>query len=303
MYNVKDYLVRCVESAVFQTYKNIEIILVDDGSTDGSDKVCDELAKKYKKVQALHKENGGLSDARNFGMDHMTGDYFFFLDSDDYINSNALQLMYSVLVALNLDIVECEYKEVKDLKRVNYYFNDFIVRKDSVKSFIFQTIKWKEHYGVAWNKLYSTKAFGKYRFQFGKINEDEFFVNEWLGSIKKIGYISAPLYYYTIRSNSIMQRPYTIKRVDGIQAYVNRFNVIKTIEPTVVDDYLAYIANYTCTKLNLVASQNSDADNSIKMRIASVLSPIKDLLLNAGKVGPTNKGILNDLFTNYLKEE
>ena len=98
IYKVEKYIKKCIDSIIEQTYKNLEIILVDDGSPDGCAKICDEYAKKDKRIKAIHKENGGLSDARNVGIDISTGKYICFVDSDDYIENNYIELLYKCIV-------------------------------------------------------------------------------------------------------------------------------------------------------------------------------------------------------------
>ena len=302
VYNVKDYLERCVYSAVFQTYENIEVILVDDGSTDGSGLICDELANKFTKVKAYHKENGGLSDARNYGMDRMTGDYFFFIDSDDYIDKRTLSIMYGASISLDVDIVECEFVKVSNIAPVFFYLGSYMVRKDSIRNFIYQNIKWKEHYSTAWNKLYKTSVFGHLRFKKGKINEDEFFVNEWIGNVNYIGYVSAKLYYYLTRADSIMGKPYNIGRVDGIQAYCERLPIIISKYPDTYPDFLAFIVSHSINKIELVIKQGNDSNNKIRKRIASYLVNLLPLINVCNKIGPTNRKYVNDFVRLYYHE-
>lgn len=302
VYNVKPFLERCVKSCVFQTYKNIEILLVDDGSTDGSGELCDELARKYQKVSVFHKLNGGLSDARNYGMDRMKGEYFFFVDSDDYLNSNALMLMYHCCEALGLDIIECEFKKVSSTDMTNFYFDSFSCEKNSTLNFIFQNIKFSKHYPMAWNKLYKTSLFGKCRFKFQKLNEDEFFVNSWLNLTSFVGYISAPLYYYQTRDESIMAKPYNIKRVDGIEAYVERLGIVKRLFPKAVDNLEKFIIEHSLAKIAIVENENLDDDKKIRNRIAKTLEPIRREIVSCPVLGPLNKEKITNFLNEYLGE-
>ena len=111
VYNVKPYLEKCVESIVDQTYHNLQIILVDDGSTDGSQTICDELAQKDSRIVVIHKENGGLSTARNVGMDRAKGDYIAFVDSDDWLERNMYEVLINQLEAHDADLVACSKKK------------------------------------------------------------------------------------------------------------------------------------------------------------------------------------------------
>ena len=110
VYNVEQYLEKCVNSIINQTYKNLEIILVDDGATDKSGKLCDELAKLDNRIMVYHKKNGGLSDARNYGVERATGDYIGFVDSDDYIDAEMYEKLYEALKKENVDVAESNIK-------------------------------------------------------------------------------------------------------------------------------------------------------------------------------------------------
>ena len=112
VYNVEKYLKKCVDSIVNQTYKNLEIILVDDGATDNSGKICDELVELDNRIKVYHKKNGGLSDARNYGVERATGDYIGFVDSDDYIDAEMYEKLYEAIKKENVDVAECNLKIV-----------------------------------------------------------------------------------------------------------------------------------------------------------------------------------------------
>jgi len=120
VYNVEPYLKKCLDSVVTQTYKEIEIILVDDGSTDGSGPICDEYAAQDKRIRVIHKRNGGLSDARNVGLDRCSGRYVTFIDSDDYVASDYVERLYRILVEYNADIAVCDYFEFYDEEPVEH---------------------------------------------------------------------------------------------------------------------------------------------------------------------------------------
>ncbi len=298
VYNVSEYLEKCVNSVVFQSYKNIEVILVDDGSKDDSGALCDMLAKKYKKVTAYHKTNGGLSSARNYGMDIMKGEYFFFIDSDDYILPETLSSMYHGLKMLNVDIIECQYLKVQgDIAQSS--LNNFGLRKDGIKTFVSSLVKWKDHFPMAWNKLYSTKKFGKFRFEEGRLNEDEFFVNTWLPHVEEIGYMSNAFYCYRERLGSIMAKPYSLKRTDAIDAYVRRFEYIVRGMPDLVPDVCAMIAYQVINKTKLVASQGNDGDLTIRKKIAELIIPILDYMTECEKIPSADRKLLDLIQTDF----
>ena len=143
VYRVEEYLDECINSIINQTYNYIEIILVDDGSPDKCPEICDNYAKNDKRIKVIHKENGGLSDARNFGIPHATGEYIAFLDSDDYVEPNTYKTMYEKAVQENSDYVECdfiwEYPDKSNIDTRDYYFG---------KREMLEKVR-----VVAWNKL------------------------------------------------------------------------------------------------------------------------------------------------------
>ena len=153
IYNVEEYLDRCVESIVNQTYKNLEIILVDDGSPDNCPQMCDNWAEKDSRIKAVHKENGGLSDARNAGMPFATGEIISFIDSDDWIELNMFETMLNRMIEDNSDIVSCGVKWVEEdgcLIRDVTSENEVLDNKTAMKELLNDS-KLKQH---VWNKIY-----------------------------------------------------------------------------------------------------------------------------------------------------
>lgn len=212
VYNVKKYLAQCVESVIQQTYTNIEIIIVDDGSNDGSGELCDIYAKKDRRIKVIHQENGGLSAARNKGISVARGEYISFIDSDDYIDINLYDYIYeNVIKVENVDIVEfgfivkyqdCQY-EVKRDKLIKLKDKE-IINNIFLDAYIFQG---------CWSKLYKKEIFDGVNFPVGKKFEDTFILCKTL-SRSQI-YIGLPksFYYYRQRGSSYS---YTIDINDSI---------------------------------------------------------------------------------------
>ncbi len=192
VYNVYPYLRRCLQSLVDQTLKDIEIIVVNDGTLDQSQEIIDEFAKKDPRILALKKKNGGLSDARNYGLPYAKGEYIAFVDSDDYVDVTMYEKMYQKAKSGSFDLVECdcywEYpnKKVLDSSHiVDNYFVDIRV--------------------MAWNKIYRRKLLEKTKVLFpkGLQFEDICFCYQLLPYVQKIGYVEEALYYYIQRNTSI----------------------------------------------------------------------------------------------------
>jgi len=216
IYNVEKYLERCVKSLLNQTYKNLEIILVDDGSTDNSGRICDNYAKEDKRVKVIHKANGGLSDARNAGIDFAKGKYISFVDSDDWIPLNAINDLYSYMEKYNVDIVSGNMIEVFSNKQINN-------RKMEISFQIFDTEEAIENmlylHGItnsACGKLYKFSLFKDIRFPVGKLYEDLGTTYKIYANSKKSIFIDHTVYYYFQNLNSIMHYTYSKRRLEGI---------------------------------------------------------------------------------------
>lgn len=199
VYNVEKYIDRCLESLVNQTLKDIEIIIVNDGSTDNSIKIVEEYKKKYKnKIIYLEKENGGLSDARNYGIPYAKGEYIAFLDSDDYVDRKMYEKLYNKAIENNSDIVECDFywkypnKLILDTRNEYKNINDMI----------------KNGRVVVWNKLYNRKIIIDRNIMFtkGVRYEDIDFFYKLIPEINRLDYIKEPLVYYVQREASISKK-------------------------------------------------------------------------------------------------
>lgn len=234
IYNVEQYLDRCIESILNQTYKNLEIILVDDGSTDNCPKICDRWTKKDNRIKVIHKKNGGISSTRNAGLDISTGKFIGFVDGDDSIDETMYEILYKNLIDTNSDISICSmqkifnYDEINKLNKNNKIINNktFVsINKfdglfdDKIKDTI-----------VAWNKLYKKEIFNELRYPINKQNEDTFLIIKILDKSKKIVYTNLKLYYYFQRIDSIMNSKFNIKKLDELQAFKEQMLFFKREE-------------------------------------------------------------------------
>lgn len=217
VYNVEKYLVRCLDSILNQTYKNIEIIVVNDGSPDKCEDIINQYASRYSNIVAIHQKNGGLSNARNTGIRAAKGEYISFIDSDDYIDATMISRMYSVLKEENVNLVQCDFKVVRDenIYKKAEITKPFILDKETM----FDTRKTKI---TACGKLYFTDIIKKIMFKENKINEDEFFTYKALYESSKIAVIQEPLYFYYQSPNSIMRNSNHFIKPDFMEAYDER---------------------------------------------------------------------------------
>ena len=217
VYKVEKYLEKCVKSILKQTYTNLEVILVDDGSPDICGQLCDELAKTDDRIKVFHKENGGLSDARNYGVERANGEYIGFVDSDDYIHECMYEELYKAIKKSGTSIVECGVTRVyKNTLRSHYEGEDYFLVLDR-EGYLKEYLENKRLYGSAWCKLIHKDLAKKIKFPTGKIYEDAFYTLELLKTVDKYTLISGNYYYYYIRENSITTRPFSSKDMDYIE--------------------------------------------------------------------------------------
>lgn len=241
VYNVEKYLTKCVDSITNQTYKNLEIILVDDGSPDNCPILCDNFAKTDKRIKVIHKKNGGLSDARNVGIENATGEYITFVDSDDYLNNNLIKLLYDNMIQTNSNISICSFQEVRENDNLDISAKQDAELEVFSDSSIMDQLYSKHHveFVTAWGKLYKKDIFKHVKYPIGKINEDEFVCHHILSLCNKVCYTDAKCYYYLQRENSIMHQKYSKKNLDVFEAFYDRFVFFKEKYPN-----LAVLALY-----------------------------------------------------------
>ena len=210
VYKVESYLDRCVQSIVDQTYRNLEIILVDDGSPDCCPEMCDAWAEKDSRIRVIHKQNGGLSDARNAGMAAVTGEYISFVDSDDWIAPEMMMSLLNRAVETQSDIVSCDALRVWDDGRPNKPMirvrGDFVMNRTEAMHALIQSSCLIQ---TVWNKLYKAALAKQVPFPKGIIHEDEFWSWQIIALSTRTATLDAAYYYYYQRSNSIMGDGYT----------------------------------------------------------------------------------------------
>ncbi len=237
VYNVAGYLERSVDCLLRQTYQNLEIILVDDGSTDGSSELCDRFAQKdLQRIKVIHKANGGLSDARNMGMKHATGEYIAFLDSDDYLHHCAYEIMIHHMETLGADIVEGEYWKVTDQQEDREYWGcgvDICTRNQA----LVKMMRWESFDISVWNKVYKRETVEGIDFPVGKIHEDEFWTYKTYFRAKKLLHVYFPVYYYQQqRSGSILATAFSEKNYHSTEALLERIEYVKKNAPELLDE-------------------------------------------------------------------
>ena len=274
IYNVERLLCRCIESIRKQTYKNLEIILVDDGSPDNSGDICEDYADKDRRIKVIHKCNGGLSDARNIGIEFASGEYICFVDSDDWLDLDMLELLHKVCVDRKADIVECSYRNVyADYIQEETCCTAEIIEADSTFA-LEGMLDWKYFKPVAWNKLYKKSVLGDIRYPLGKIHEDEFTTYKYFYNANKLVYVDVSKYNYDrTRNDSITGTGFKESTLDACFAFRERVDFFKehhinTLERKMNDiycyqvlhySYQCYLAKITGEKVDrLIESVNKD---------------------------------------------
>ncbi len=228
IYNVESRLARCIESIQRQTYQNLEIILVDDGSEDACGTICDHYAKQDSRIHVIHKSNGGLSDARNAGLDYATGSYIGFVDGDDWVCCNMYATLYSVSLQYSADIVECSYRNVFAHRvKEETACRGEITEADATFA-LGSMFDWKYFKPVVFNKLYRAHTIGDLRFPVGRIHEDEFLTYRFFYNAQKLVYLDVALCNYDrTRDDSITNKQFSEQNLDACWAFRERIDFFR----------------------------------------------------------------------------
>lgn len=230
VYRVEEYLERCVKSILSQTYKNLEVILVDDGSPDQCPAICDACAEKDARVKVIHQENKGLSGARNAGIDAASGEYLAFVDSDDYVSPHFIEELYQLLQDTGCTIGQCRFSYVKGDGLVEEGDSAFcIYRGESLMEQLYGPEEKATCFVVAWNKLYRAELFKEtgIRYPEGRIHEDEATTYRLFHEAKKLAFLDRALYgYYTENGGSITS-VFSAKRLQWLTAHEERIAFFK----------------------------------------------------------------------------
>ena len=289
VYRVEKYLDRCMQSITEQTYRNLEIILVDDGSPDSSGAICDTWAEKDSRVRVIHKENAGAGAARNTGLDVSTGEIVSMIDSDDYLEIHMFEHLMSLMTE-DVDIAECDicWTELDDLAMDDGTAAKTLVcdREDAMRLHIRDEIFCQ----TPPNKLYRRKTIGDIRFPEGNLIDDEYFTYRVIGNARKLARTSACMYAYRQQSGSAMHKAFSLKRLQGLEAKMQRLNYLQQRIPSLVyeakfdlfftamflmqsclrhlkDAELEQARGYICDVLNQITPLESNPEASAKKNI------------------------------------
>lgn len=267
VYNVKEYLPHCV-SSIIKECANIdyEAILVDDGSTDGSDILCDKLAKETKQFQALHKINGGLSDARNYGVLHAQGEYVFYIDSDDYLADGGMRIMVEAALQSKSDVI-CGnfYYQYSDHKTLFNPESHETITYNGGEEALSALIDGKQYQNFAWGKLIRKELAQRYLFPKGKLFEDTYWFHLILHSANQVTVINKPIIHYLQRNGSISFE-YKLKSLDILDGYAERLNFFRETYPTLVNKQKKLMAKNCINQAWMICHYLNKSDRPIAIK-------------------------------------
>lgn len=253
VYKVENTLVKCVESIKAQTYSNLEIILVDDGSPDKSGELCEQLATTDPRIKVLHKENGGLSSARNAGLDIMQGEYVGFVDSDDWIESDMYARLYALIQKHNAQISACGIVKDYDNDRMEYFNPEYPLHSEIVvfskREALRENLSNTRITYSACDKLYHKSIFSSLRMTVGKIFEDMDIMSRCLELAETIVYDPVPFYHYSQVGESIIRGKFNLKRFTEADIALERAEDYKHRYPEL---YFSALAAYISICLNII---------------------------------------------------
>lgn len=286
VYNVEKYIDRCVQSLFDQVYENIEIVLINDGSTDRSGEICDEYAKKDSRVKVLHQEYNGVADARNKGVAMATGEYIIFLDGDDEADKEYVSKLYTTLKENDLDIAQCCLLRIRNGEPINKLEVKAGVRIFNGMEMQMKTFDRDRYFcNVVCGKLFKKKLFEGLSFPYGRINEDESMIYLLTFKSERVGIIDDYLYYYHYNGDSITEKKYNIHRLDAFYMLEEKFAFYKergldAFANKVANEYFSQMSIVFCHKKEEIA----DDYNAIKKKAREIYKKDRKAILNRAKL-------------------
>lgn len=294
VYNIENYVSRCVESAINQSYENLEILLIDDGSEDASGEICDRYGEKCSKIRVIHKENGGLSEARNVGIETARGEYIVFLDGDDFITKKYVANLFNAIEQVSCDLAISMFMNVVDGQKIELNTAGVLENlrvassEDCLKSLLYQR-------GIetsAPGKIYKRELLGELRFPVGKLYEDVMFTVQMIARSSRIAIIDNVDYMYYQRRGSIQYQQFDKRKMDSIRhsleleqfvernypkligaSHCRRFNAACNIVLQIPSGEYPEEKQYLWTMIKkLRAEVITDSESRVKSKIAAIVS-------------------------------
>lgn len=301
IYKVEQLLSRCIDSIINQTYKNLEILLIDDGSPDRCGIICDEYAKRDNRIKVVHKQNGGLSDARNKGIEMASGAYLSFIDSDDYISPFFIETLYTMCKNNHCDIAQCNFRRV---------YNDVLSTENSTSNIKIYTGKemtekiYTDYYVqtiITCNKLFKKQLFSNIAFPVGKLHEDEATIYKLLYLSNHVAVTEAELYAYFMSPNSITRSGVSLRKMDYVEALEDRMDFFKlkgetNLYETTLKKYCFFLLDFYF----VICDNFTDSANELKLLKAKYRIYYKSLLFSKTITIKTKTVLLLSRISPYL---
>lgn len=286
VYNAEKFIIKCLNSIKNQTYKNIEVVLINDGSTDKSGNICDEYCKTDSRFRVIHKENGGVSSARNLGLSMMSGDYVSFIDPDDWIEEDMIENLYKLTQNYNSEISICGYYKEENGKQINKIENPNISTYSKYEA-LNEILNQNGFKGFLWNKIFSTKLIeGKIIFNEDiHFCEDLLFVCQCMLNATKIVYDTKPYYHYIIHDNNICKSNYSIKKTTSLDAIEKIIELLEGQDKVEVNKFKNYYINMNISLLmNYLKENQSDKYTYNKLKKCLSKYQMKDMTTKSVKL-------------------
>lgn len=285
VYNVEKYISECIESILGQTYKELEIILVDDGSSDNSSQICDEYGEKDERIKVIHKENGGLSDARNTGMSMALGGYLIFVDSDDYMVHDGIEYLYNLMIENNAQLVIGGVEKFRDdTKQViaNTYDGreliDCFDKQEAMKDMFLNGC-------ASWARLYKKEIHDRVLFPKGEINEDEAIMLHIIENCEKVVKTNRIIYRYRYRPQSITSTSFHKKKLAWYEHCKANLSHISSRYP----DLIPYAEYRYCSSMIWCLNNMTVDVKTYREEIKRIRQELKKLLPHVRKTGLLRK--------------
>ena len=300
VYKVEKYLNNCIKSILMQTYENLEVILVDDGSPDSCPQICDALAKQDNRIRVIHKKNGGLSDARNAGLEISRGKYITFVDSDDFVSNDMIEILYNMCINLQADFAMCQKADCGEddtIDSVEYDVSEIKYKTFENAEKMSAYLVTNEVETTAWKKLYRSSLIKQFRFPKGKIHEDAFTTYLIVDKAEKIAVTNKIGYYYRNNPQSIMNSGFSINRLHSIEAKREQLSFIEVKYPTLFK-YAAAEVVYACNYCLKEMALRDYYDKSIETDIQTLFREYVRYYISVNNVSFSGKVISVAAFIN-----
>ena len=274
IYNVEKYLVECIKSLIKQTYRNLEIILINDGSIDDSVKICEQYIEQDNRIILINKKNGGSASAKNEGLKVVKGDYITFVDSDDFIELDMIEYMVNTIKKYNSDIVQCNFTNL--YKNTEKFKQDTIVEQKITSKDFLELFLTKWDSSLFWNKLFKREVIENIFFKEGRCIDDEFFTYKCVINSKNIVTSNKIVYNYRMRKSGVMKSESSQKQIlkDRIDYLYERYELVTQIYEDLDDIFLENLLTYY-----LIISSNYYIDKNILDYMKNKLKLIKGKII------------------------